>query len=212
MLPRYHSLTCQAPTQGMTREAVWFPRMARGRHRLASWAALSVVAASLFTASGCGRVEEQAPRSNEDEELPLEDLPAVPPEITGAPAIEPTAAPHGSCEAACLDVFLPESTGFAPAARAALGPLRPLDGARGWWVSAAPGREHSALICVENEAPEVECPWVMPLEATVVWDTGSELVRASLFAAEGLLEITLHRTGTDERCACLPFDLRARAP
>lgn len=164
----------------------------------------------LASVHGCARTD--APDPSGYVELPLEDLPAVPPEITGAPAIEPTGVAHGACEAACEDVFLPDATGFAPAPRSTLRPLQRLDGARGWWVSAAPGREHSALLCVDNEPPELECPWVMPLEATVVWDTRSERVRATLSAVEGLLEITLHRAEGDERCACLPFDLRARAP
>lgn len=133
-------------------------------------------------------------------------------DVAGARVLGHSHTARSACEAACDDVFMPEATGFAPVSRPSRGSLSPLAGARGWWVDAAPGREHSALLCVDNEPPELECPWVMPLEATVAWDTGDEPVRATLLAAEGLLEITLHRAGTAETCACLPFDLRARVP
>lgn len=145
---------------------------------------------------------------------PLAETPSPVPregEVTEVAALAPSGT-RSACEAACEDVFLPEATGFAPVRRPSRGSLLPLAGARGWWLDAVPGREHSALLCVDNEPPELECPWVMPLEATVAWDTGEEPVRATLAAAEGLLEITLHRAGTAETCSCLPFDLRAQAP
>lgn len=44
-------------------------------------------------------------------------------------------------------------------------------------------RRH-ALLCVENEPPELECPWVMPLAAMVPWGGGEVYVQATLGAAE----------------------------
>lgn len=131
-------------------------------------------------------------------------------EVTESLALEPSSAVRNPCEAACEDVFWPEATGFAPAARRAGASLRALPGARGWWVDAAPDHEHSVLLCVENEPPELECPWVMPLGATVPWGGGEVHVQATLAAAEGLLEITLQPAGTHAPCACPLFDLRAR--
>ena len=78
-------------------------------------------------------------------------------------------------------------------------------------MDAAPDHELSALLCVENEPPELECPWVMPLAAMVPWGGGEVYVQATLGAAEALLEITLHPAANRQSCVCPLFDLRARA-
>jgi hypothetical protein len=147
-------------------------------------------------------------------EAPIAHAPSDPSrarEVTEALELEPTSAVRSACEAACEDVFWPEATGFAPAPRRAGASLRALPGARGWWVDAAPDHEHSAMLCVENEPPELECPWVMPLGATVPWGGREVHVQATLAAAEALLEITLHAAATGPSCVCPLFDLRARA-
>lgn len=188
----------------MSRAAVPFPRMARARDRF-------VTLALIVVAGGCGQAE--APPANSRVELSeptfVDHEPVSEPEVSAPPFIDPAAATRSACQAACQDVFLPDATRFAPTPRSAHRALLPLAGASGWWVSAAPGREHSAQLCVENEPPELECPWVMPLEATVAWDVREERVRASLVAAEGQLQITLHRADGDDPCTCPPFDLRA---
>lgn len=192
------------------------PKVMRSRHRWTLGVGKLLLVGGMFAATnaqegGC------TPRRSVPSEGYVEPVAETPSavirerEATEATALGPSET-RSACEAACEDVFMPEATGFAPVRRPSRGSLLPLAGARGWWLDAVPGREHSALLCVDNEPPELECPWVLPLEATVAWDTGEEPVRASLSAAEGLLEITLHRAGTAETCSCLPFDLRAQAP
>ena len=162
-----------------------------------------------------GGCTPRAPRTDEGPmDAPLVHAPSDPNaerEVTGAVALEPSGAARSACEAACEDVFWPEATGFAPAPRRVGASLRALPGARGWWVDAAPDHEHSALLCVENEPPELECPWVMPLAAMVPWGGGEVYVQATLGAAEALLEITLHPAANRQSCVCPLFDLRARA-
>ena len=143
--------------------------------------------------------------------------PSPDPEHTSGLLVEPE-SPHATavseCEAACTNVFLPQPSGLADSPRRPRDGLRRLPGARSWWVDARSGREHSARICGEIGSNEVECAWVMPLEALVQSPLPGRQTetryRAALSVAEGLLHVQLFVAGVDgPRCSCLPFDLRA---
>lgn len=169
--------------------------------------------------------------------------PTPPAEAQGHSAMPPTAErsplPLGSdadyvsdlqaCEAACSEVFTPQPSGLTDSSRRGREGLRRLAGGRSWWLDARSVQDHSALICGEVGTEQVECAWVMPLEALVPSHASPSSAqsgapgqraapagqaatryRASLSVAEGLLEVQLFAAGGEgPRCSCLPFDLRA---